>query len=52
MTKSEDVRLSFKHYSKLTCENQEMELFKKDKEEFGYAFTFGNCKKLYRSRDP
>ena len=69
MTKSEDVRLSFKHYSKLTCENQEKEIFfsdllarvleiwqdgtvKKDKEEFGYAFTFGNCKKLYRSRDP
>lgn len=27
MTKSEDVRLSFKHYSKLTCENQEKEIF-------------------------
>ena len=30
MTKSEDVRLSFKHYSKLTCENQEKEIFFSD----------------------
>lgn len=30
MTKSEDVRLSFKHYSKLTCENQEREIFFSD----------------------
>ena len=86
MTKSEDVRLSFKHYSKLTCENQEKEIFFSDllarvleiwqdgtvpkyaeimesqsyiyelvsekQEDSIYAFTFGNCKKLYRSRDP
>ena len=88
MTKSEDVRLSFKHYSKLTCENQEREIFfsdllartleiwqddtvRKNRYIFtlpdppqtggdgyekqgglGYAFTFGNCKKLYRSRNP
>ena len=30
MTKSEDVRLSFKHYSKLTSENQEREIFFSD----------------------
>ena len=89
MTKPEDVRLSFKHYSKLTCENQERvysflifsyllasvieiwqdvtvpkyaeivesrsyiyESVSEKQEDSIYAFTFGNCKKLYRSRNP
>ena len=93
MTKSEDVRLSFKHYSKLTCENQErvysflifsyllasvIEIWQdvtvpkyaeiyaeiiesqsciygsasENQEDSIYAFTIGNCKKLYRSRNP
>ena len=89
MTKSEDVRLSFRHYSKLTCENQERtysflifsdllasaieiwqdvtvpkyaeivesrsyiyEAVSEKQEDSIYAFTFGNCKKLYRSRNP